>query len=134
MGKINDAYQVVKNGLEVEIRLATVEQKDLLANAKLALVELKDQIADLKDKNTALNEKLKKRDTYVISKSVYWLNTDTEENQPYCPACYANDRIVPLYPYDRKSPKNDGWGCPGCKQGYSPFGEDHDVLGGIIEF
>ena len=34
-GKLNDAYDSVKNGLEIEVKLATAEQRDQLANAKM---------------------------------------------------------------------------------------------------
>lgn len=124
--KVNDAYQVVKNGLEVEVSLATAEQREQLADAKLALAEMKEQIADLKDENRFLQEKLKHKDDYILEKSVFWNKDDGNFDQPFCPVCYANGSVIPLQKYwEGRDKQQTIWHCPAKKCGatYNPW--DH---------
>lgn len=110
LGKLNDAYQTVKNGLEVEVALATAEQKEKLANAKLALADLKDFMADLKDENRTLKEKLSLKDEVKYDDAgVAWIGTE-----PYCGGCLGSKgnqvRLMKL--------NNTHYKCPACSAIY----------------
>jgi hypothetical protein len=115
LGTINDAYQTVKNGLEVEVALATAGQKEKLADAKLALAELKEYIADLKDENRSLREKQNVKENVVYDEDgKAWIG-----DEPYCGGCIgAKQSTVRLKHY-----RNNLYECPSCKTRYGNFKE-----------
>lgn len=109
-GKINDAYDTVKNGLDAQINLATAEQKEQLANAKLALAELKEMMADLKDDNRQLKETISLQEELQYGNSgAAWI-----DGHPFCAGCLgARQSKVRL-----SHVGSDHYRCPSCG---SPF-------------
>lgn len=98
-GKVNEAYDSVKKGLEVHVALATAEQKDMLASARVSLAELKDLIADLKEENRNLRERVKAKEQLRPELGFDWLimDNDPDPSRRYCPLCfYDRDKIIPL--------------------------------------
>lgn len=109
-GKLNDAYDSVKNGLEAQIALATAEQKEQLADAKLSLAELKEMIADLKEENISLRESAELLDSVEYDGvGIAWFGT-----QPFCSGCLGDKgkqvRLAKL--------NNTTFECPACKHRY----------------
>ncbi|MFY9228064.1 MAG: hypothetical protein WAO28_01935 [Candidatus Microsaccharimonas sp.] len=126
MGKLNDSIELVKTGLEVKIALATAEEKEKLANAKIALADLKSDIADLKEENTELKAMLAKKDSFLTDRGVIRKHSDGEMDQPYCPVCFAKVREIPLQKLWEGRAKNQSlWVCPEktCGATYNPW--DH---------
>lgn len=124
LGKANDSVDLVKSALDAKVALATAEEKEKLADAKLALADLKQMIADLKESNQSLEEQIKKKDDFVLEKSVYWATKDLDKDQPYCPACYSKGSIVPLQKnYDGVDKTQSRWSCPikNCDASYNPW-------------
>lgn len=111
MGKVTDTIGIVKTGLEVQVALATVEQKASLAHAVDALSDIKLQIADLKIDNMKLLEKLNTKENYELRLGVYWLKGDKDETQPFCPACYSKGTIAPMEPHHRGT-RQASFRCP----------------------
>ena len=109
-GKINDAYESVKNGLEAQIALATAEEKERLADAKLALADLKMYIADLKEENQVLATKLKTKDEVIYDdEGIAWVS-----GMPHCGGCLGSkDKKVVLRYYN-----GNLYQCPACQQYY----------------
>lgn len=124
MGKINDTIATVKTGLDVQIYLATAEEKEKLADAKLALADLKLEVAELRGENEELKSKLRVKDDFALKKGVIWNVDDEAESQPYCPACYAKGRAMPLQKTEPGVLKNKTvWICPdkSCEAEFNPF-------------
>lgn len=111
IGKLNEAYELVRKGLDVEIALASAEQKEKLVDAKLALSEVKDHIFDLKEENRLLKEKLLQRKKFVLENSVYWDEGDNERKQPFCSSCMAKGLEIPMEPQKRNTKDTRFW-CP----------------------
>ena len=109
-GKINETVDLVKNGLDVKIDLATVEQKEKLLEAKQALVDLKSAYLELSEENIILKEKIKNDKKIEYDKSgVIMLNGEL-----WCSACYgAQDKLVHLAPYG-----DYHYQCPNCEYTY----------------
>jgi hypothetical protein len=115
-GKINDAYETVKNGLSVEIDLATAEQKEKLADAKIGLAELKDLIADLKDENRQLRDQIKLKDSVRFGRSgVAWVG-----DEPYCGGCLGSKGTQ----VHLKRHNDSTYDCPTCKAIYMGVNRD----------
>lgn len=118
--KLNDAYQTVKNALDVEVALATADQKELLVNAKLALAELKDLTADLKNENRDLKDKVQTQAAMVPDEGHEWLKIEKDKisTRRYCQICYYDrDKTIPLNnPVESHAKFHAGqrW-CPICK-------------------
>lgn len=126
LGKANDSVELVKSALDAKIAIATAEDKEKLADAKLALADLKEMIADLKDENQTLTANLKKREEFYLELGVYWAKSDGDKEQPYCPVCFVKGREVPLQKQWAARPKNQSkWNCPdsNCKSSFNPW--DH---------
>ena len=124
IGKANDSVDLVKNALDAKVALATAEDKDKLADAKLALADLKQLIADQKDEISELKQQLKQRDEFSLEKGVYWKKSDTEKDQPFCSACYAKGKTIPLQKHwEGRDKKESPWTCPekDCKALYNPW-------------
>jgi hypothetical protein len=105
--KVNDAYQTVKNALEAEVALATADQKEILANAKLALAEIKDLMADLKEENRSLKEQLEvKGDVIFDDQGRAWI-----DGEPHCGGCLGSkgQKIRLSYLH------GDTYRCPSCQ-------------------
>lgn len=122
--KANDSVDLVKSALDAKIALANAEEKERLADAKLALADLKELIADQKDEIHLLKEQIKKKADYTLNKSVYWQSSDKDMEQPFCPACYSKEKIVPLKKTWEGRPKEQSiWDCPekNCGAVYNPW-------------
>lgn len=141
MGKINDTIATVKTGLDVQVHLATAEEKERLADAKLALADIKLEVAELKSRINDLEDKLRIKDNFILNRGVRWSIEDEAENQPYCPVCYSANRIIPLQKdWDGAPKEGTRWHCPEktCSASYNPwdfkeedstsFGESHGSL------
>lgn len=126
LGKANDSVELVKLALDAKISLATAEDKEKLADAKLALADLKELIAGLKEENQTLMANLKKREDFELDLGVYWAKSDTEKGQPYCPVCFVKGREVPLQKqWAARQKSQSRWSCPdsSCKSVFNPW--DH---------
>ena len=110
-GKINETVDLVKNGLDVKIDLATVEQKEKLLEAKQALVDLKSAYLKLSEENIILKEKIKNDEKIEYDKSgVIMLNGEL-----WCSACYgAQDQLIHLASYG-----DYHYQCPNCEYTYA---------------
>mgnify|MGYP001424837235 CR=1 FL=1 len=127
MGKVNDAIGLVKSGLEVQVSLATAEQKELLADAKNALADIKFELADLKELNASLRDNIKLKEEYLLDKGVNWKQEDTGFDQPYCPVCYTKGKIVPLQKtFDGRNGQETPWHCPDtkCNASFNPWNHE----------
>ncbi|OGL32485.1 hypothetical protein A3E76_00335 [Candidatus Saccharibacteria bacterium RIFCSPHIGHO2_12_FULL_44_22] len=112
-GKINDAYESVKNGLEVEVNLATAEQKERLADAKMALADIKIAYADLIEENDSLKRKQNDDKNIHIDGTCYAKNVDGK-NYAICPKCWEDEgKAIMLNGIGAGSPD-----CPKCKNYY----------------
>jgi hypothetical protein len=124
LGKANESVDRVKAALDAKVALATAEDKDKLADAKLALADLKQLIADQKEEIQALNESLRQKDEFVLTQGVYWQKSDDQKDQPFCPACYAKGKIIPLQKHwDGRNKNQTPWTCPekSCRAMYNPW-------------
>jgi DNA-binding protein H-NS len=135
LGSANDSVNLVKAALDAKTALATAEEKEKLADAKLALADLKELIAELKENNQLLAQQLKERDDFVLDKSVRWLKSDSNQDQPFCPVCYAKGNIVPLQKtWEGRGKTQSIWNCPNkdCNATFNPW--DHvENSSGVVE-
>ncbi|HET7827781.1 MAG TPA: hypothetical protein VFK97_02860, partial [Candidatus Saccharimonadales bacterium] len=47
---------------------------------------------------------------------------DKDKNQPFCPACYAMGKVIPLQKaWDGRDKTQSPWKCPDCKNHYNPW-------------
>lgn len=109
-GKINETVDLVKNGLDITIDLATVEQKGKLLDAKKALIDLKSAYLELSEENIRLKEKIKNNKKMKYDKS----GVIILDGGLWCSACYgAQDKLIHLAPYG-----DYHYQCPNCEYTY----------------
>ncbi|HWB38714.1 MAG TPA: hypothetical protein VG604_00545 [Candidatus Saccharimonadales bacterium] len=126
LGKANESVDLVKAALDAKTALATAEEKEKLADAKLALADLKELLASQKDEIQDLKELLKEKKDLVFDMGVYWKAEDHNRGQPYCPVCYAKGNLIPLQKcWDGRDKTQSPWMCPDkeCHASYNPW--DH---------
>lgn len=110
-GKMNETIDLVKNGLDITIDLATVEQKGKLLDAKKALIDLKSAYLDLSEENIRLRKKIENDKKIEYNKSgVIVLNGEL-----WCSACYGSqNKLIHLVSYGEYH-----YQCPKCEYTYS---------------
>ena len=118
---INDYVTTIKQAIAVAESLKNVELKDLLLKAKEEALDAKGEVLALTEENQKLTKKLKQTTDFKLDHSLWWKNDDTEQLQPYCPACFAKDLIVPMKP-DTPNTHNTYFRCPSCSNWSDPFG------------
>lgn len=110
IGKANESVDLVKNALDAKIALATAEQKELLADAKLALADLKTTIADLTEENRELESKIKLKDEVIYDDDgIAWI-----KGNPYCGGCLGSKSNQVKLKYHR----GNHYSCPACRMSY----------------
>lgn len=88
MGKVNDSVNLVKSALDVKVALATAEDKEKLADAKLALADLKELIADQKIEINELIKKANLEKSLEFIDGEYWTKKDDgSKDGPFCHYC-----------------------------------------------
>lgn len=119
-------YDVIKDGVTVARNAGNLELSLKLAALADDLMDKQTQINKLEAENTKLKEQLKRKNDFVSEKSVYWLKSDTERKQPYCPNCYANGKEMLMQP-DRQNTTQTVFRCPNpdCKHVANPYDYHH---------
>lgn len=126
-GPINDTLSLITRVMKLGKKATNVEYEEVIQAAREAILQQKEINLNLRDENRTLKEKLAMTDEYVLEKSVYWEKEDVERDQPYCPACYATGKKIPLQRLWSKRVKTQTlWLCPdkNCNVAYNPW--DHD--------
>lgn len=130
-GAINDALTLITRIISLGKKATVVQYDEAMQLAREAILQQKEMNLDLRDENRQLKEKLAMEQEYVLERSVYWEKSDTEQNQPFCPACYASGKKVPLQRLWEKRDKTQTlWTCPDkkCNSTYNPW--DHEEPSG----
>jgi len=110
LSKANDSVDLVKSALDAKIALAAAEDKERLADAKLALADLKIYIAELKEENEILTAQIKTKDEVLFDDTgIAWI-----EDQPYCAGCLGSKNNKIRLKYYR----GNAYQCPACTTSY----------------
>jgi len=125
-GSVNDALTLIARVVALGKRATHVEYEEALQTAREVILKQKEINLDLREENRDLKEKLTVAKEYILDKSVYWKKDDTNQDQPFCPSCYAKGKIVPLQKLWEGRPKTQSpWRCPNkeCGTTFNPW--DH---------
>jgi hypothetical protein len=91
-------------------KLLEVQQQALEMQEKLQ--KKNEEIEKLKTENEILSSALTTQDDYVLGKSVWWRADDQAHEQPYCPTCKANGKILPMQKdWTKFSGHESPWTC-----------------------
>lgn len=103
---------MINKGLDVQFHLATAEQKEQLANSKLALTNYQLYVAELLGENARLRERLKNDQEIVYDEA----GAVKLRDELWCAGCYgAKNNLVHL----KKAGCSNNYDCPVCKAHYT---------------
>ncbi|HSH55325.1 MAG TPA: hypothetical protein VK983_00705 [Candidatus Limnocylindrales bacterium] len=108
---VNDTVSLVQNVIKLGKRATNLQYEEALLAARETIFSLREENQSLKEANSALREQVKNKIEFILEDSVYWSVEDTAKKQPFCPACYADGKIMPLEPR-RQNTKQTSFRCP----------------------
>ncbi|HSX45022.1 MAG TPA: hypothetical protein VLF39_02855 [Candidatus Saccharimonadales bacterium] len=127
---ITTAVKAMKSAADVYGKAKKIpEQKQILEGLAVIAVlqqekfDLEEKIRNIAIKLRKAREQLDTRSRFELAYSVYWLKTDKDKDQPYCPSCYAVGLEMPLQADERHSKKSTWWRCPNkdCQGAFNPW-------------
>ena len=124
---VNATLSLIARIMQLGKKATNVQYEEAIQAAREAILQQKELNLNLREENAALKEKLSTVDDFNLDKSVYWQSSDTERDQPFCPACYAAGKKIPLQKtWEKRDKKQTLWHCPdkACNATYNPW--DHE--------
>lgn len=132
---ISETLSLVQRVIGLGKKATNIQYEEALLAAREALVIQGQENLKLKEENLGFKEELKKKDDFILEKSVMWLKKDTEKNQPFCPVCLVNGKEIPLSrTWARRKKEETLWHCPNkeCNQSFNPWDYEEPDGGGIV--
>lgn len=124
-------YEVAKDAVKIAQKADNIELVQKILDIQEAALDMQEKIQTkneiiekLNKQNEELRLKLETKGEYILDKSVYWRHDDKDRMQPYCPTCYAKNKIMPLQKtWDGEQKNHSRWHCPdkSCGSSFNPW-------------
>lgn len=105
-----DIVELIKKG-------STLEAQEKIMELREASLELQEENSILKKENISLKEELELSKSLIFDGVVYWNDSGSEREGPFCSTCFdSNKHVIRLHG------QSEGWICKVCKN-YFPIRE-----------
>lgn len=112
-------YDMAKDAVKIAQKADNIELVKKILDIQKEALEMQDTIRGKNEEIGVLRSEINKlediiatRDAYVLDRGVYWLVSDMEHEQPFCPTCKAKDAIVPMQKVrDGADKRQSLWSC-----------------------